>query len=561
VLLIIFLGYHFYHFQLRRRIEASEARYLREMDTFKTNFYTNITHEFRTPLTVIQGMAEQIQASPEKYLNTGIPMIQRNSSRLLQLVNQVLELSRLESGKLQVQRQRGDVGAFIQYIFESFTSFAGTKGISLSLEKDTDIPIMDFDPEKIQTVLGNLLSNAIKFTPTGGRITGSVQIFPTEKAPGGIGRMTGIDAREYLAVCVQDTGKGISQEELGRIFERYYQAEGSPSAGSGVGLTLARELARLMGGDVTASSTPGEGSVFTLWLPVLQLSADLPPVQVQSAGRPIFYDDAAAWPVEPKTVKTRPTLLLVEDSPDVLYYLSVSLSPWYNLLSARNGKEGLKKALETVPDLVISDIMMPEMDGLEFCAQLKNDVHISHIPVILLTARAGLPDKIEGLDRGADAYLVKPFDRGELLAQVRQLLEQRKRLQVYYRQTAVGDTGNQHEEHDIPKPGVDEQFLVQLRETVAARLSDPNFSATDLERALGMSHAQLFRKMKALLGYSANTLIRKMRIRKAQELLGKQEMSIAEVAYAVGFKEPAYFSKVFKDETGVAPGEWGERKR
>ena len=561
-LLFGLLGYRFYRFQLKRRMDASEARYLREMDTFKTNFYTNITHEFRTPLTVILGMADQVQENPSKYFHKGLEMIRQNGLRLLELVNQVLELSKLESGKLETKLQRGDGITFLQYLTESYISYAESRGVELSFFSGLPAIEMDFDPEKVQQVFVNLLSNAIKYTPSGGQVRVQVDSLAWGNPVLPASLLKPDHSEGVLAIRVLDTGIGISPEDLKHVFDRYYQVKNSRSdAGTGIGLTLALELARWMQGDIQVESEVGKGTAFVVYLPVLSKPG------TGTAAAWVFPSfGKAPAPIEEFreeeafSEEGKPRLLLVEDSADVLQYLQLCLRPGYQLQTATNGRIGLEMARDFLPDLIISDVMMPEMDGMVFCGELKQDIRTSHIPVVLLTARAGVSDKIEGLDRGADAYLVKPFDRGELLAQVRQLLEQRQRLQEYYRQAVGVGSGQVQKEPVAPLSVAEERFLKRLQEIVEARLTDPDFGASELERALGMSHAQLFRKMKALLGYSAVALIRKVRIRKAQELLGKKEMNMSEIAFAVGFKEPAYFSRVFKEETGVSPGEWENRE-
>jgi len=557
VLLLGVLGYQFYSLQLKRRMEASHARQLKEMDAFKTKFYTNITHEFRTPLTVILGMAQEAQDNPAQYFNKGLGLIRHNGLRLLELVNQVLEFSKLESGKLETRLQRGDGMLFLRYLTESYISFAETREVELSFSSGTASLPMDFDPEKVQQVLVNLLSNAIKFTRPGGWVQVSVELFRWEdpRLPGSL-RMPSF-SEGVLVIRVKDTGIGIAEADIRHIFDRYYQAKNKHSqTGTGIGLSLALELARWMGGDIQAESEQGKGSTFTFYLPVIHKPG------TEAAIEWTFWPSGKA-PASPEADREEavagadtPRLLLVEDNPDVLVYLDICLRSSYRLQTAANGREGLALARQMLPDLVISDVMMPELDGISLCAALKEDVRTSHIPVILLSARAGVSQKIEGLDRGADVYLIKPFDRAELLAQVRQLLEQRRRLQEYYRQTLGMGAPEVRERPVAPMPPLEEQFLKELYAVVSTHLTDPNFGASDLERALGMSHAQLFRKMKALLGYSANTLIRKMRIQKAMELLGDQTRSMAEVAFASGFNDPAYFSRVFKEETGIPPSEW-----
>ena len=389
-LLLTFGIYRLYRFQLKRRIEMAQADRLREIDAFKTRFYTNITHEFRTPLTIILGMVGQAEENPEKHFGKAMEMIRRNGNRLLELVNQVLELSKLESGHLEIRLRRGDGILFLKCLTESYTSFAATRGVDLSFSSGLDALEMDFDEEKVQQVLSNLLSNAIRFTPPGGQIAVRIESLSWDLAdlPGTIRKTS--NSEGVLAVRVSDTGIGITAEDQKHIFDRYYQVKNALSeTGTGIGLTLALELARLMGGDITVESELGKGTTFTFYLPILR-----------KPGTAV----AEAWSFQPnrngytpsetvvdeavQTARGKPRILLVEDSPDVLQVLQVFLQVDYQIDTAVNGRIGLDKAIQNLPDLIISDVMMPEMDGTALCAALKQDIRTSHIPIILLTARA-----------------------------------------------------------------------------------------------------------------------------------------------------------------------------
>jgi len=557
-LLLTFGIYRLYRFQLKRRIEMAQADRLREIDAFKTRFYTNITHEFRTPLTIILGMVGQAEENPEKHFGKAMEMIRRNGNRLLELVNQVLELSKLESGHLEIRLRRGDGILFLKYLTESYTSFAATRGVDLSFSSGLDALEMDFDEEKVQQVLSNLLSNAIRFTPPGGQIAVRIESLSWDLAdlPGTIRKTS--NSEGVLAVRVSDTGIGITAEDQKHIFDRYYQVKNALSeTGTGIGLTLALELARLMGGDITVESELGKGTTFTFYLPILW-----------KPGTAV----AEAWSFQPnrngytpsetvvdeavQTARGKPRILLVEDSPDVLQVLQVFLQVDYQIDTAVNGRIGLDKAIQNLPDLIISDVMMPEMDGTALCAALKQDIRTSHIPIILLTARAGLQNKLEGLDLGADEYLVKPFEKVELLARVRQLLEQRRRLQAYYLQQALSGPVIAAPETTVRASRTDEEFLQKIRSIVESRFSDANFSASDLENAMAMSHAQFYRKFKALMGINATEYLRRIRMQKAREILQDPDLSISEIAYSTGFGDPAYFTRVFKEDTGLSPNEW-----
>ena len=550
--------YRLYRFQLNRRLEMAENRRIRELDAFKTKFYTNITHEFRTPLTIILGMADQVEENPKKFLRDGIAMIRRNGNRLLELVNQVLELSKLESGHLETRLQRGDGILFLKYLTESYISFAASRGIGLTFSSALDTLEMDFDTEKVQQTLGNLLSNAMKFTPSGGQVAVRVESLSWGSAdlPGTLRRT--YESEGVLVVRVSDTGIGIAPEDQQRIFDRFYQVKNtSGDAGTGIGLTLALELARWMEGDITVESRIGKGTTFSLYLPILRKpdTAIAGPWAFKSY-RTEYAPPEVAVDEAPPVATDRPRLLLVEDSPDVLQVLRACLEADYQIDTAANGRIGLEKAILDLPDLIISDVMMPEMDGRTLCAALRQDIRTSHIPIILLTARAGLQNKLEGLDLGADEYLVKPFEKVELLARVRQLLEQRRRLQAYYLQQALAGPVNPSPEPPVRVNRADEAFLAKIRDIVESRYSDADFGIVDLERIMGMGHTQFYLKFTALMGITALEYLRRVRLQKARELLKDPSLSISEIAYSVGFSDPAYFSKVFKTETGVSPNEW-----
>ncbi len=550
--------YRLYRFQLNRRLEMAENRRIRELDAFKTKFYTNITHEFRTPLTIILGMADQVEENPKKFLRDGIAMIRRNGNRLLELVNQVLELSKLESGHLETRLQRGDGILFLKYLTESYISFAASRGIGLTFSSALDTLEMDFDTEKVQQTLGNLLSNAMKFTPSGGQVAVRVESLSWGSAdlPGTLRRT--YESEGVLVVRVSDTGIGIAPEDQQRIFDRFYQVKNtSGDAGTGIGLTLALELARWMEGDITVESRIGKGTTFSLYLPILRKpdTAIAGPWAFKSY-RTEYAPPEVAVDEAPPVATDRSRLLLVEDSPDVLQVLRACLEADYQIDTAANGRIGREKAILDLPDLIISDVMMPEMDGRTLCAALRQDIRTSHIPIILLTARAGLQNKLEGLDLGADEYLVKPFEKVELLARVRQLLEQRRRLQAYYLQQALAGPVNPSPEPPVRVNRADEAFLAKIRDIVESRYSDADFGIVDLERIMGMGHTQFYLKFTALMGITALEYLRRVRLQKARELLKDPSLSISEIAYSVGFSDPAYFSKVFKTETGVSPNEW-----
>lgn len=514
--------------------KESEARYLERMSREKANFFTNMTHEFRTPLTIIQGMAREI-----KHDQQSKRLILQNSDRLLNLVNQLLDLAKVGAGSLPLHLVQSDIINYLSYLTESLHSLAFSKKVNLSFYSELDALYMDFDPEKLQRIIINLVHNAIKFTPEYGKIL----VIATERSTA---------ATACLSIKVKDTGSGIPAEKLPHIFDRFYQADAThtqeeeidrSSGGTGLGLALVKELVELMGGTIRVTSEVDKGTTFTIRLPIQRRAPLAPDLQ----HTPIKHgEENDIIPVNsiPNFSKEEAIVLLVEDNLDVLTYLRRCLKGRYQLLESRNGREGLAKARETIPDLVISDVMMPEMDGFTLCEMLKNDERTNHIPVVLLTAKATQTDRIEGLRRGADAYLAKPFQKEELLVRLEQLLELRRQLQEKYQ--ANGE----------PDEVVEDPFLHRVRQTIIDHLDDTEFSVQQLSRELGMSRVQLHRKLKALAGQSASVLIRTIRLQRGRELLKDPALTIAEIAYRVGFKDPAHFSRLFSRHYDVPPSEW-----
>jgi signal transduction histidine kinase/CheY-like chemotaxis protein/AraC-like DNA-binding protein/ligand-binding sensor domain-containing protein len=513
--------------------EKAEALRLKELDRFKSRFFTNITHEFRTPLTVILGLVQSLKNG-----KTAEPAqtIERNSRNLLDLVNQMLDLARLEAGRLKLDLIQADVMLFMRAQIESFHSLAEGKKQRLSFQARPGSFEMDFDTRHLRQVLANLVGNAIKFTPEYGDIDILALIREGEEC-------------DMLELTVSDTGIGIPEDQLPRIFDRFFQLDSETSSsghGSGIGLALTQELVRLMGGTIAVKSTPGEGSIFTVSLPVRRQApvaawehpAPVPPKNgsvPSGGGVRDFFDDM-------------PLLLLVEDHPDLARYLSQLLKGKYNLMLASNGREAFEKALEIPPDIVLSDVMMPEMDGMELCRHLKNDIRTSHIPVILLTAKAAVEDKLAGLETGADAYLSKPFDQDELLAHLDNVLRVRQLLRAHFLQNTNLEPGLE----PVARP--QNAFLAQLRELIDRNLEDESFDMTRLSREMAMSRMQLHRKLTALTGQSASVFVRAHRLARARELLVSSNLTVSEVAYKVGFSDNSYFIKCFKEAYGTTPG-------
>ncbi|MBX2927672.1 MAG: response regulator [Saprospiraceae bacterium] len=544
------------YFQYRRRrwqiqselaAQQREAQRLQELDKFKTQLYANFTHEFRTPLTVILGLADEIPAQHEKQetgrLHKAVEMVRRNSFRLLQIVNQILDLSKLEAGMLRVNMIQADAVALLRYLSDSYQSLADAKNITLTFEAAPAYLLMDIDEEKLTTIYSNLLSNAVKFTDEGGSI--SIKVSKQE----GVGA-------PLLVMEVCDTGIGIPEEKLPHVFERFYQVNDSDNSrhglrlegGTGIGLTLSKELAELLGGTIEAESEEGRGACFRVQLPVsnkapLQPEGALFSVAPVPAGRAVV--SAAEPPLSPDDL---PTLLIVEDSPDIITYLRTCLEEQYRILTATNGRRGLETAIEKVPDLIISDVMMPEMDGFQLCETLKNDERTSHIPIALLTARVDAESRLKGLGRGADAYLGKPFNLEELKLQLANLNSLQQKLRARYQNLAPPPPT------EDPALQIEDEFVAKARQAVYDHLDDADFSVEHLMHMLGVSRTQLHNKLKALTGRSATGFIRFVRLQHARELLRTTQKTVAEVAYATGFNSPGYFTRRYQEEFGELPG-------
>jgi DNA-binding response OmpR family regulator len=544
-------------------MERMQYEKLKELDHLKSRFFADISHEFRTPLTLILGPLENLISGALKgNANRQYLMMKRNAQRLLRLINQLLDLSKLEAGKMTLEARYENIIPLIKGIFNSFESLGKRKGISLHFETEAATALLYFDRDKMEQIITNLLSNAFKFTPEGGTVSIKIKNVSTEQAGA------------FLQIEVADTGTGIPAAKLPHVFDRFYQGGDSyrkDEQGSGIGLALTKELVELHHGWINVNSTVGQGSQFIILLPfgknhlqaeeIIEERADRPlpteetrfvsdPDTIGTINEP-FSESRAPQSVsaDHEEVADENIILLVEDNADMRAFLYNQLTGTYRVLEAADGQEGMEKAIQYIPDLIISDVMMPGIDGLQLCDTLKNDERTSHIPIILLTARTDIASRLAGLERGADAYLAKPFNREELLIRSRKLLELRKRLRERYATlqppALAEDKGLQMED----------AFLQKVLEIVTQHLSDIDFDMDRLSRSLGMSRSQIFRKIKALTGKSPSLFIRAIRLNQAKELLQTTDMNVSEVAYEVGFSTPAYFSDTFLETFGIRPSE------
>ena len=524
-------------------------------------FFTNISHELRTPLTLIADPVEMLLE------DTGIKgksrellkMVQRNALALQQLVSNILDFRKIQNGKMELKLYRFDIVKTLTTWVGDFQLTAERKQIRLHLDVD-DLKgshEMIADQEKISRIVFNLLSNALKYTPAGGEIFVSLK-----------------DEGANLRLDVRDTGKGISQDEADKIFERFFQAKGAAS-GTGIGLALVKSFVELHHGEARVESEPGKGSDFIVVIPreqegdsqVIHNDVDIVDNSVNasaSTGKNVvdesvlqYIDDGDRSHGKVQQLVSentnRPTVLVIDDNTDIRQYERTLLQDEYIVLEAADGKEGLAVALKEVPDLVICDVMMPVMDGLEFTKQLKTNTATSHIPVIMLTAKNLEEHRAEGYEHGADSYITKPFHSKVLLARIENLLRQRQLLKHLYQ-------GTKETEKEISESHLedrDKQFLKQLQAIIQKNLSDSEFGVEDMGQQIGLSRVQLYRKVKAMTGSSVVDLLRKARLAKARRLLETRSMSVSEVAYEVGFSAPSYFTKCFKEEYGMLPGDVG----
>ncbi|MEO1260818.1 MAG: ATP-binding protein [Bacteroidota bacterium] len=523
-------------------IERQAAR-LQELDEAKSKFFTNISHEFRTPLTIISGMIDNIQSKPDTWLEKGGKIIKQNSLNLLNLINQILDLRKLQSQNLKLNLMQGDIIEYLHFINESYKSYAENEGLQLHFLPFEEQIIMDYDPDKILRIVSNLLSNAIKYNRPDGKIYFQMEKIVDES-----------NSNQFLRIQVKDTGPGIPQNKLKDIFDRFYQINEPGEkkvVGSGIGLALTYELIQLMKGEIKVDSEENVGTTFIVQLPISKTSQQSSPFSVvenPKIGEELTSAFHAKADVESSFSATDndsslPKLLIVEDNPQIVQVLIASLEDHFQLEIASNGLIGIQKGIEQIPDIIVSDVMMPEKDGLELTATLKTDERTDHIPIILLTAKSDIESKIQGLEKGADAYMPKPFEKRELLARIHNLLELRKKLQERYSSFS-----------DLPKKEkVEDPFLHKFYNLVEKHLADPDLDMHKINRTLGMSRTQVFRKLKALTGKSPTALIRSYRLQKGKELLATSDLSISEVAYEVGFTSLNYFSAAFFEEFGERP--------
>ena len=521
------------------KLKLLEAEKYHELDALKSRFFANISHEFRTPLTLLLSPLEKrlLQANePEERAELGI--MHRNASRLLNLVNQLLDLSRLEAGRLKLKTVHGNLNTFIKSVSSQFSSMAQSRSIQFEVVCVVQVHVW-FDPDKLEQILVNILSNAFKFTPSGGSIEISIS-----------------SDDEHARIEISDSGVGIPRDKIEHIFDRFYQVDDSnlrEYEGSGIGLSLVKELVDLHHGTITVRSNPGEGSCFTVKIPLGNKhlrNTEISETGVWKQGHHMRLPESSVMMSKHASADEIPRVLIVEDNEDLRNYLLLSLRDRFDLIEASNGHQGLERAIQEIPDLILSDLMMPGIDGLQLCNKIRHNEKTSHIPVILLTAKTDQETKVGGLELGADDYLAKPFNLPELTARIQNLIESRKKLRKLFTSPIILKPS------DLKVNSMDDRFVKKVMDSIEAHLSDSSFSVEVLADEVGMSSVQLYRKLKAITGQTPNDLIRNIRLERAASLLDQHAGNVADVAYRAGFNNLSYFAKCFKDKFHKSPSEY-----
>ncbi len=510
---------------------------LKVVDELKNKFFVDITHDFRTPLTVINGIAEKIKDQPDigkQKLQQEAEMIERNGNNLLHLVNQMLDLARIDRLNLKLHFVQADLIPYLQYVFECFQSIAESKNVQYYIYKEVDTLEMDFDPEQLYKVVSNLLSNALKYSKVNGEIVFHIRYDQTKR---------------QLVLKVADSVPGIAPDKLPYIFIRFYVVSDTKTdKGTGIGLALTKELTELMNGSIHVQSSD-KGTVFMVKLPVSNKAEKSEQIVKPHPVWPEvkqYSEGSQSKEIYSTGEDDKLLVLLIEDNADVSRFIESCIENQYEIVKVFDEESGVKKAFEIIPDLIITDVMMPRMDGFEVCRNLKNDERTSHIPLIILTARATETDKIKGIAGGADAYLIKPFNKAELMVRMEKLIQLREKLRTKFQDYVAQPQG-------IDSP--DESFLTKAIKSIEKEIHNPEFKAADLAFALNLSESQLYRKIKAITGKSTAVYIRSVRLQHAKEKLKDADFNIAETAYACGFNDPAWFSRIFKEEYGYSPSE------
>jgi len=539
-------------YQNKLKIEKIEQEKIIEVNKMKLEFFTNISHEFKTPLTLILGPLQSVikASSKNQNIKESLLLMERNAKHLYKLINQVMEFRQVETKERKLNLSKGDLVNFCKEEINTFKTFAKEKKIHLTFNCNKQHFYANFDWDNLQKIFDNLLSNSIKYTPQHGSVTAVLKVPETMD----------IDKNketQFIHFEVSDTGVGIPKNQIALIFNRFYKIDTkdrSSSMGSGIGLALTKSLIELNKGTITVKSDGSSGSIFTVKLPLIhqdtnEVSNFVPPRdnQIKHTNSELNTEEPTT-DTEPTEATKRETILVVEDNPDMQHFIKNSLKSAYTIYQAFDGVQGLELAQNKVPDIIISDVMMPNKDGIEFCKDVKSNLITNHIPFIMLTARASIQHRIEGLDVGADAYIPKPFQMEHLKARIDNLLKQRELLKEKFTGKSV--------QFDSKLKGIrkaDKEFLEMAEKLIDENLTNSQFGVPDLEKGVGISRMQLYRKLKSIRGLSANEFIREYRLKKAAQLMQTTELNITEILYEVGFTNRSYFAKCFKEFIGLTP--------
>ena len=516
------------------------SRELEEATHAKLIFFTNVSHDFRTPLTLIADPINQLLADKSlgEHPHQLLELMKKNANILLRLVNQILDFRKVENGRMELHLEPFDLLSSFRGWNDSFRMALLKKHISFSFEvtPDTDFRMMA-DSEKMERIYFNLLSNAVKYTPENGKIVVKLEAETTN-----------------YRFSVFNSGSHISPKEVDAIFERFYQIDGH-QAGTGIGLALVRAFVEMHGGQITAHSNE-KGATFTVLFPAQSVSLYHPtvvtlPTEEAEVSATLIETDLPLDEEDTK-VTDRPTVLVIDDNADIRNYVKTLLAEEYHVLDASEAATGIRLAMKYVPDVIISDVMMPGMDGIECCRRLKTELQTCHIPVILLTACSLDEQRIQGYNGGADSYISKPFNSQLLLSRIRNLIDSRRQLRQFF-----GDNQTLAKENICD---IDKDFVSRFKSLVEEKMRDPELNVEDLGKDMGLSRVQLYRKLKSLTNYAPNELLRQARLKKAISLLASSEMTVAEIAYEVGFSSPSYFTKCYKEQFGESPTDFLKRK-
>lgn len=567
-IVVLLLFYPIYRFIINREklkhqlyFERQAARQIQELDRLKHQFFMNISHEIRTPLSLIVGPLDKLITNEmsRSLVLSHLNIIKRNTNILNKLVNQLLDYRKLETGNLKLELKQGNLSVFLNELIEPFTQMAKDKNIVLEYNISHRSIFSAFDADKLEKIMNNLISNAIKYTNSGGKVSvsASLMFFDELENAGNFIPPVDIDEKEirqFIKIVVRDTGIGIPSNQLMRIFDRFKQIDSriNKSSGTGIGLSLAKELVKLHKGHIKVNSIEGKGSKFTLLIPyVHEEGADATEVMGKENYQTEEMVREGGQPFHPeKSTDKQPILLIADDNPDIRIFVKHHFEPEYTVTEAKDGKDGWELALEQIPDIVIADVMMPYIDGVELCRKIKNDERTSHIPVIILTALAAKERQLAGIAAGADDYIVKPFDVTLLKAKSDNILYLRKTLRERYSKEML------LKPKDIVLTSPDEKFLKRVIQVIEKNIALPNLDVEFLAKQVGVSRTQLYRKINALTDMAAKEFVKDIRLKRAAQLITQDKLNISEIAYEVGFNDTSYFRKCFKEKFGMSASKY-----